>query len=371
MKPSPQSLPQARLSRWVALLAITALGIYLCYQILEPFLQVIILGTVLVMVFSPVHDWFKRRTRRDSLSALLSTITTVLVIIVPVLLVTTVLVGQLPAAVDTVQSGVEGLRGKWDVANAEGGWVSDLRHSLGLEDFFQEQKIKEYTNTLSNVLVKQTFTVVGGFVGLLLNFVFLIFSLYFLFRDRDKLAAKWPEMLPLDSEQSTALATRTREVIHACVYGVIFVATVQGFLGGVTFWLLGLPSPVVWGVIMTLLCTLPIVGAWLVWLPAAIGLAVHGDYTKAIILVVVGQFVISSIDGLIRPIVVGQRAKLHELLIFFSVLGGLRYFGILGILIGPVVMAITVVLLNALWRGQKGKPPSSSAQDPPGPVEVR
>jgi predicted PurR-regulated permease PerM len=146
------------------------------------------------------------------------------------------------------------------------------------------------------------------------------------------------------------------------------VAAVQGTLGGITFWLLGLPSPVTWGVVMTLLCTLPIVGAWLVWLPAAIGLAMSGDYTKAIILAIVGQFVISTIDGVLRPILVGQRAKLHELVIFFSVLGGLKYFGLLGILLGPVVMSIAYGLLSVLLQSQTGSgktEPVPPASPPP------
>jgi predicted PurR-regulated permease PerM len=259
----------------------------------------------------------------------------------------------LPTAVETLRNGAEGLRTSWDKANEEGGWVADLRKSYNLDQFLTPEKLKEYSTTVSDTLVKQLFTIVGGLVGMLVQFVFLIFTIFFLFRDRDKIASLVPDFLPLERDQSAALTARTKEVVHACVYGVLFVASVQGLLGGIIFWLLGMSSPVVWGVVMTLLCTLPIVGAWVVWMPAAIGLALHGDYTKAVVLLLLGQFVISSIDGVIRPIVVGQRAKLHELLIFFSVLGGLRYFGIIGILIGPVVMAITYVLINSLWRVQK------------------
>jgi predicted PurR-regulated permease PerM len=140
------------------------------------------------------------------------------------------------------------------------------------------------------------------------------------------------------------------DVLNACVYGVLMVAAVQGSLGGLTFALLGISGAAIWGIVMMLFCTLPIVGAWVVWVPAAIGLALNEQYTKAIILALVGQFVISSIDGFLRPILVGQRAKLHELVIFFSVLGGLRYFGLLGILLGPVIMAITFGLLSVVMK---------------------
>jgi predicted PurR-regulated permease PerM len=117
------------------------------------------------------------------------------------------------------------------------------------------------------------------------------------------------------------------------------------------FWALGLPAPVLWGVVMMLLCTLPVVGAWLVWMPAAVGLALNGQYGKALLLALLGQFVVSSIDGLVRPWLVGHRAKLHELAVFFSVLGGLRYFGFTGIILGPAVLAITFALIGRHWHG--------------------
>jgi predicted PurR-regulated permease PerM len=151
--------------------------------------------------------------------------------------------------------------------------------------------------------------------------------------------------------------TRTREVIDASVYGVITVAVIQGALGGLAFWALGLPSAIIWGVVMVFLSMVPMLGAFLVWVPAAIYLALTGQYVKAVILVLWGTLVIGMIDNFLRPKLVGGRTRLHELLIFFAVLGGLNVFGVLGVVLGPVVLAITLSLIDvykAAGRSTRG-----------------
>jgi predicted PurR-regulated permease PerM len=342
---------QSRLNRWVALLVVTGISLYLCWKIVEPFVDVLFLGIALAIIFRPVHArllvWTKNR---DVLSAGLSTLFTLFVIAVPFTFVTLVLAKEFPIAVETLRGGLESLRTKWDAASAGDGWLRNLRETFHLDDALKPEKVKEAMGEFSGSILKSTISVVGGALGFVVKFVFLLFVMFFLFRDGPKLASKLLDTVPMERAQSLELAKRTEEVLGACVYGVLMVAAIQGTLGGITFWALGLPSPATWAVVMTLLCTLPIVGAWLVWLPAAIGLAINEEYAKAIILALVGQFLISTIDGFLRPILVGQRAKLHELVIFFSVLGGLKYFGILGILMGPLIMAISYSLLSALWK---------------------
>ncbi len=342
---------QARLNRWVALLAVTALTIYLSWKVLEPFVEVLVLGISLAVIFQPVHKWFVRKTRRPVLAAFLSTVFTLIVLVVPFTFVSITMVGEVPAAAAEVRGAILDVQEKW---NAESGnWLADLRDRWELSKVLTKEKVSEMTDTVSKFIVNNAFSVVGGIMGFLLNFIFLLFVLFFLFRDGQKLGERTAGFIPLPHEQTMKLFRRLEEVLGGCVYGVLMVAAIQGLLGGLTFWALGLKSPVTWGLVMTLLCTLPIVGAWLVWLPAAVYLAIHGDYTKAIILAVVGQFLISSIDGVLRPILVGQRAKLHELVIFFSVLGGLKYFGLLGILLGPIVMSLAYGLITVLWQAQK------------------
>jgi len=127
---------------------------------------------------------------------------------------------------------------------------------------------------------------------------------------------------------------------------VLVIAAIQGTLGGLAFAALGLPSALVWGAVMIFLSLIPIAGAFVIWIPAAIYLAATGSYIKALLLTVWGGVVISLVDNFLRPRLVGKRAKLHELFIFFAVLGGLHVFGLVGLVLGPVVLAIALSLFE-------------------------
>ena len=155
-------------------------------------------------------------------------------------------------------------------------------------------------------------------------------------------------MLPLTREQSTRLVSRINETIIASVYGGIAVGFAQGLLTGVAFWLLGLPSPALWGTVAALASLIPVVGTGLVWVPATAILLLSGHWMKGLTLSICGAAVIAQIDALVRPYIVSGRAKINSLLIFFALLGGVKAFGLMGIFIGPVIVAVTIVLLDML-----------------------
>ena len=155
-------------------------------------------------------------------------------------------------------------------------------------------------------------------------------------------------LLPLSSTQSQQVFKQISDTIHAIVYGTLAIAAVQGFLGGLMFWWLGLPAALLWGVMMGFLAVIPVLGAFIIWLPAAVFLALEGHWTQAIILVLWGMLVVGTIDNLLRPILVGNRLHQHTLLIFMSLVGGLILFGSSGLILGPVVLAITLFLISVL-----------------------
>jgi|KBSSwiStaDraftv2_1062776.scaffolds.fasta_scaffold666143_1 predicted PurR-regulated permease PerM len=190
------------------------------------------------------------------------------------------------------------------------------------------------------------FWIVGNILGGIVKAFFVVFTMFYLFRDGDQIVRSLPRALPLSSKQSEALIKRTTEVVSASVYGVITIAMLQGMLGGVAFWVLGVPSPILWAVVLAFVCMIPIAGSFVVWLPASIYLMFIGHWTKAILLSVWGALVISTIDNFLRPRLIKNQTKLHELFVFFSVLGGISMFGLLGIVMGPVVLAITLGLLS-------------------------
>jgi predicted PurR-regulated permease PerM len=199
---------------------------------------------------------------------------------------------------------------------------------------------------ISGAIAVQTLGFLGGAIAILVQMIFVVFTMYYLFRDADRIFAAIRDALPLEKKQAEAILARTRDVVGASVYGVFSIAIVQGALGGLAFWVLGLPSAIVWGVAMIFLSMIPMLGAFIVWVPAAIYLFATGHYVKGVVLVLWGTLVIGMIDNFLRPKLVGGRTKLHELLIFFAVLGGLQVFGVLGIVLGPVVLAITLALVD-------------------------
>jgi predicted PurR-regulated permease PerM len=202
-------------------------------------------------------------------------------------------------------------------------------------------------------------------MGFLMNMGFVSFTMFYLFLDGDKAVRVLREWLPLDPKDSHALVHRCGEIISASVYGVVVLAAIQGTLGGLMFWWLGLPSPLLWGLVMILMATIPMLGTFVVWVPAAIYLAVTGHLIKAAILTFWGAVVIGMADNLLRPRLVGEKTKMHDLLIFFAVLGGLQAFGVLGILMGPVVLAVAITLLETFRRGDRYQRPAPvEATDP-------
>jgi predicted PurR-regulated permease PerM len=331
-------------ARWIGVLAATAIALYLCWLMLRPFMGVLAWAVVLVIVFYPIHKNIARRLGRRSLSAFVSCLLVVLVVVLPLTLLTAAVIQEfskvapnLPANLLQVmnqQPAIFGRISEW----AQSRFGID---TVGLQDFFLEQ-----FRSLSQRLLGASFSLMGNIVTSIVKAFFVVFTMYYLFRDGDKIVKKLPNALPLQLEQSEAIISRTQQVVSASVYGVVTIAALQGLLGGLAFWILGIPSPILWAVLMAFVCMIPIAGSFLVWLPLAIYLMLNGQWTRAVLLIVWGALVISTIDNFLRPKLVGNQTKLHELFVFFSVLGGISVFGLLGIVLGPVVLAITLGLLQ-------------------------
>lgn len=326
------------------MLAVTAVALYLCWLMLQPFVAVLAWAAVLVIVFYPVHLQLLKRVKKPGLSALLSCLLVILIILVPVALVTIAVLNEFSGAMNSLQATIAYLL---DPASPYTGrllgWASQY---IDIEQLRSGQYLFERLKGVSGQVAGQTLGFIGGVIGVIVQIFFVIFTMYYLFRDGDKIFATVRDALPLERAQATAVMARTRDVIGASVYGVMAIAVIQGLLGGIAFWALGVPSAIVWGVVMTFLSMIPMLGAFLVWVPAAAYLAITGHPVKAVLMVLWGTLVIGLADNFLRPKLVGERTKLHELLIFFAVLGGLQVFGVLGIVLGPVVLAITLALVE-------------------------
>lgn len=330
--------------RWWLLLFVTAISLYLCWRMIQPFMGVIAWATVLVILFYPVHKRLLQRIRHPSLAALVSCLLVILVILVPVALITLAVVNELSGAVQSLQAAVNYILDP--NSRLSGPIINFLSRFVDINELRSEEFLIERLKGVGGQIAGRTLGFLGGLASFVVQMFFVIFTMYYFFKDGENISRTIRDSLPLEREQADGIMSRTREVIDASVYGVISIATIQGTLGGLAFWVLGLPSAIVWGVVMTFLSMVPMLGAFLVWVPAAIYLAVSGHWVKALILALWGILVIGMVDNFLRPKLVGSRTRLHELLIFFAVLGGLSVFGVLGVVVGPVVIAITLALVD-------------------------
>ena len=170
----------------------------------------------------------------------------------------------------------------------------------------------------------------------------MIFTIFFLFIDGPGFLTKVKDYMPFNEEQKNRLATQMKDMIVSTVYGGVIVAIIQGILGGVGFYVIGIEAPVLWGIAMSVMSFVPLLGTLSIWGPASIYLLIQGDYLHGIGLILFGTFVISMVDNILKPLIIGGRTKMPAIVIFFSVLGGIKAFGIIGLIMGPLIMAVFV-----------------------------
>jgi predicted PurR-regulated permease PerM len=332
--------------RWVPLAVVVALALYLCFRILQPFLNVILWAVVLAVVFNPVHVQVERRIASPGLAAAVSTFLVLVTILAPITFITIAVIHEAQA----VAARLSDSSGEWPRVNAAliEPVLRPLSRFIDVDTLRSPEFLRDKLQTLSGSLAIGTVGVVGGLFSTFARLFLVLFSLFYLLRDHEAIGRALYDLVPLEERQLTLVLTRTRDVISASVSGKVLISAIQGLLGCFVFWALGLPSAMLWGVVMFFLSMIPMAGAFLVWGPAAGFLLVTGAWTKAIVLVAFGVLVIGTIDNVLAPKLVGQRVAMHELLIFFAVLGGIQIFGVLGLILGPVVVAVTLALIGIL-----------------------
>lgn len=358
----------------IFLLTVTAVALYFCYLIFQPFLKPLLSAVVIAVVFFPVHVRIHRVLRSPSLAALASTIIVLLLIIVPAF-----------AIILAIKEEVAGLVTLIDEKSTESGGLSPYVSQLlerpmqwigrfvDLSQFDLRASLLGRLRELSSFLVSGGWMIVGGVTTFILNSVIALFTLFFLFREGRSMRRRAAAVLPLSSEQVDKLFRGIENTIIGTVYGGLVVAAVQGTLVGLALWIFGVPSPVLWGVIASFFALLPLVGTAAVWVPASIYLIATGSWVKALILVAWGVLVVGTIDNVLRPYLISGRVQMHTLLIFFAVFGGVRAFGFLGLFIGPVILAVTLTVLsmlrdegrswNAYWHEEKAAAPAGNDED--------
>jgi predicted PurR-regulated permease PerM len=366
---APQDLPDAaRADPWasranvhtLALLALTLLALYVCVRMATPFLSALAWALALAVLALPLQRWLEARLRSRNVAAALSVLAAAIVVVVPVILVGASLVEQAVGGLRDLQAQLQS--GEWRRLVA-------AHPRLGvLADWVEKQVDLPGTVTAAaGALTELAGQVVKGSVRQLVELLLTFYLLFYFLRDRARILQATTFLSPLSTLQMNRLYRHVGDTLHATMYGTLVVALVQGTLGGIMFWLLGLPAPLLWGVVMGLLAVVPVLGAFLVWVPAALLLLLGGHPWQALILAVWGAVVVGGIDNVLYPILVGNRLRMHTLLVFMSLVGGIFVFGAAGLVLGPVVLTATTVLLEA-WRYPAPRPRPDSGAAPVAPL---
>jgi predicted PurR-regulated permease PerM len=320
--------------------AVAVLLLYLVYQVFRPFLVPLTWAGVLAICFYPTHQRFERRMGRG-MAALLSTASVALLVIVPMLAAASAFVSEASRMVDEVPrllTELPGFAQRW--------LRTGLRYVPGGETIDAAALLGESARRVAAFVSAQAAAVVQNIVVFVADLAIMTFALFFLFRDAPGLMAAVRRVIPLRADLRERLIEQTRTLVTASVVSSLIVAGVQGLLGGVAFWVLGLSAPVFWGVLMALFCLLPF-GAWVVWGPAAIWLMFTGRVVRGLILAGVGVGIVSAVDNVLRPVLLSEQSEMNGLLLLIALLGGVVAFGTVGLVLGPVLMATAVGLFEA------------------------
>ena len=350
MPPQPEHQTISKASRFTHIgLMVGTLA--LAGLILSPLFSPILWAVILVYALYPLYGRVLRATGgREALSAfLLCTIMTIgflLPLFYLTLLVAQDLAGMVSSLVTYLQQGELSVGEGWRRYPVIAGFVAQFQNLERLTGSDLQSSLVTGVADLGKLLIQQSTSVMTNLVQWAIEFGIVLLSAFYFFRDGNRFVDWTHENLPITPERRRLVLTRFDEVVKGAVYGNTIVALLEGFIGWLAFWSVGLPSPVLWGAVMAITAYIPFVGAALVWIPAAIYLAIQGAYTQAGTLVVVGIVLSVVIDELVRNMIVGKASKVHSLIMFFSVIGGIQFFGLIGIVAGPLVVAVALTLLE-------------------------
>ncbi|MFT3718573.1 AI-2E family transporter [Pseudorhodoferax sp.] len=343
----PQPPQQSALETKSFLLLVA--GVTLAFGwILLPFYGAVFWGAVLAIVFAPLYRRILARVgARPTLAALATLVLIVLLVILPLAMIASSLVQEISALYARVRDGqLDFTTYAHQIYAAMPEWLTQLMQRSGLDSFTGvQQRVVEALQQGGQRIAQRVLDIGQNTFDFVVSFFIMLYLLFFLLRDGARLSRRMREAIPLNAVYLRSLSSKFTTVIRATVKGNIAVAAVQGALGGLAFWALGVHAPVLWGVLMAFLSLLPAVGAGLVWGPVAIYLLATGAVAKGVGLAAYGVLVIGLVDNVLRPVLVGKDTKMPDYVVLISTLGGMALFGLNGFVIGPLVAAMFI----AVW----------------------
>jgi predicted PurR-regulated permease PerM len=326
--------------------------LYLFFRVFQPFLMIFLWAVILVTTFQPVYHRLVAWTRgREVLSALLMVIALTLLLILPVIFLI------LSIAQQSIQTYTQ-ISNRLDTSNFQRSALELMHHPVFLKfrDFLArfvdvdqidlKGALISVLQYISGFLVEQSQKIFSSLAHLVFNFFLLLVATFYLFKDGSRLLQDFRKLSPMHPRREEKIIARFTILVRATLLGTFINGLVQGVMGGLVFFILGLPSPVLWGAVMSFLALVPVVGTFLVYVPAAVYLLSIGSVGRAVFLLIWGGVVGALSDNVLKPVIIKGGARIHPVVIFFSILGGMAFFGFSGLILGPLVTGLALAFLE-------------------------
>ncbi len=341
--------PKITSSHWVIVVALL-IAAFFCYLLLEPYAHILVLAFILALIMYPLHQHIEAKMPNwRNVASLLSCTLLTVIIVIPLLFVFSAIAQQGVIFSQSLYSWLN-QDGFTKIVNAP--WVMDsfdfANKYLPFDTITPDtvgQKLTAAASQIGSKVVGKSAMFLGNVTTFLLDFFLMLFVLFFLLRDYHKIIRTLRHVLPLSRSQEDRLLDEIESVSKSAIMGSFLTAIVQGIAGGIGMWIAGFPG-LFWGTMMGFASFIPVVGTALIWLPACIYLFFTGETGLTIFLAIWSIALVGSIDNLLRPLLMQGSSGMDTLIIFFSLLGGIHYFGLMGIIYGPLVFAIALVLFN-------------------------
>jgi len=320
---------------------IVILLVYLVYRVFAPFLTPLAWAAVLVVVSYPAYEWMERRWGKSK-AAIAVTLGITLVLIVPALFVMIAFVRQGLSAAQSIELNVTS--GHWSWLTRAWDAIQQRFPELSPEDL--TSSLRRYGEEAARFVASRLGTILKSTATFVFHLCVTILAMFYLFRDGNSIVERLRQVLPFEGSYRERMIEEVRTLVFASVTSSLVAAALHGTLGGIAFALAGIKVPIFWGVMMAFFSFVPIVGSALIWVPIAISLFIGGHWGRGLALVVFCTVIVGLVDNLVRPLFISGKAEMSGLLIFISVLGGIGVFGLLGVVLGPIIVATATGLLD-------------------------
>ncbi|MBI2067611.1 MAG: AI-2E family transporter [Deltaproteobacteria bacterium] len=317
-------------------------------------------AVILAIVVYPLYRLFLKLFRgRRNWASLIMTLLVVGITTGPMILFSGTLAGEALDFYGRIASSVRDLRYEEQIQqlleSPVGGFFLQIKEKLSALNVEIVPLVVRFFENLTNIIVRQMQEGAKNFLVFLFDYLVTVFVLFFFLRDGEAMLNVFKDLIPMSSEHKETVLGRIEETLSAVVRGVGLTGITQGILSGLAFWILGVPYPLFLGLLIAFLAFVPLGGAAMIWIPSSLYLYMEGSWGKALILFLWGTLVISMVDNFLKPYFIGERTKLPTVFLFFSILGGLSYYGFIGVFLGPLVLALFLSLIQIYRQEYAGR----------------